>query len=105
MKPVSAEVTERSRKYLSLALQRIASVGQKTIADQLETSESTVSRFVSGDLERACQLLAAIGLKVVPRELRCYAEQEIEAIFTLAKASMVRMDGAKHLSFDDDDAE
>lgn len=101
MKPVSAEASERARKYLSLAMQRVASVGQKTIADQLDTSESTISRCVSSDLERVMQLLAAVGLKVVPRELRCYQEADINALFVLAKGSLDRMESPDKLSFDD----
>jgi hypothetical protein len=100
-KPVSTEVSERARKYHSLALQKISSVGQINIAEALSTSETTVSRCVNGDLERVCQLLAAAGLKVVPKELRCYQEADINALFILAKGSLERMESPDKLSFDD----
>lgn len=100
MKPVSAAVVERARKFHSLALQRVASVGQNEIAEQLQVSEATVSRFVSADLERWCQVMSIIGLKVVPTDMKCYPKDQIEAIFTLARASMNRVDDIEQLSFE-----
>ena len=63
MSTVSAAVGERSRKFHSLVLQRLASVGQVSVSEQIGVSESTVSRFVVNDIERACQLLAAVGVE------------------------------------------
>ena len=100
MSTVSAAVGERSRKFHSLVLQRLASVGQVSVSEQIGVSESTVSRFVVNDIERACQLLAAVGLKVVPVEMQCYPREEIEAIFTLAKSSMNKLDTVEQLQFD-----
>lgn len=100
MKPVSAAVVERARKFHSLTLQRVASVGQNEIAEQLQVSEATVSRFVSTDLERWCQVMSIIGLKVVPTDMKCYPKDQIEAIFTLARASMNRVDDIEQLSFE-----
>jgi hypothetical protein len=100
-KPVSTEVAERSRKYFSLAFQRVTSLGQVTIAEQLTTSEATVSRTVNAELERVCQVLAVVGLKVVPKEMKCFPRDQIEAIFALAKARMQEMDSADKLSFED----
>lgn len=100
MKPVSAAVVERARKFHSLTLQRVASVGQNEIAEQLQLSEATVSRFVSGDLERWCQVMSILGLKVVPIDMKCYPKDQIEAIFTLARASMNRVDDVEQLSFE-----
>ena len=100
MKPSSAATGEIARKFQSLALQRISSVGQNAIADKLNTSEATISRFVSGELERACLVLATAGLKIVPVEMRCYPQDQIEAIFTLARASMNRVETVEQLSFE-----
>jgi hypothetical protein len=100
MKPVSSAVVERARKFQSLTLQRVASVGQNEIAEQLQVSEATVSRFVSADLERACHVMSILGLKVVPMEMKCYPKDQIEAIFTLARASMNRVDDIEQLSFE-----
>lgn len=99
--PVSSEVLEKSRKFHSLALQKISKVGQNEIAKLISTSDSTLSRFVSADLERACQILAASGLKIVPIEMRCYDHETIEAIFTLAKKNLQRAESADQLTFED----
>lgn len=100
MTPVSACVAERSRKAYSLALQRVSVVGQVNVAEQIGLSGATVSRFVNEDLERACQVLVALGLKIVPVEMKCYPKDQIEAIFTLARASMNRVDDVEQLSFE-----
>lgn len=102
MSTVSSEVAERSRKFHSLALQRVASVGQVNISAKLGVSEATISRFIlmPENLERACQVIAALGLKVVPAEMHCYPREEIEAIFTLAKSSMNKLDTVAQLQFD-----
>lgn len=100
MTPLSSATSERSRKFHSLVLQRAASVGQNQIAEQLQVSEATISRFVSADLERACQVLAVLGLKVVPSDMKCYPKDQIEAIFTLARSSMNRIDDVEQLSFE-----
>jgi adenylosuccinate lyase len=99
--PVSVTTVERARKYFALAFQRISSVGQNKIAEQIKTSEATVSRFVQKDLEMACQVLAEVGLKVVPVDMKCFPQDQIEAIFALAKARMQEMDSAEKLQFDD----
>lgn len=100
MTTVSSAVNERARKFHTLALQRLSSVGQVTVSAQLGVSEATMSRCVNDNLERVCQLLAAVGLKVVPAELKCYPAEEIEAIFTLARNSMNKMGSVEKLSFD-----
>lgn len=97
---VSAAVVERSRKAHALVLQRLSTVGQVHVAEQIGLSGPTVSRFVNDDLERACQVLIALGLKVVPVEMKCYPKDQIEAIFTLARASMNRVDDVEQLSFE-----
>lgn len=100
MNQLSSATTERSRKFHTLALQRVASVGQVNVAAQMQVSEATVSRFISADLERACHVMAILGLKVVPMEMKCYPKDQIEAIFTLARASMNRVDDVEQLSFE-----
>lgn len=101
MKPVSASVGERSRKAYSLALQRLASVGQVNVAEMIGTSESTISRFVNTDLERSCQILAALGLKVVPIELRCYEPRKIAILMELARDHLNQLETVEQLSFED----
>jgi hypothetical protein len=101
MNPLSAADAEKSRKYHALALQRIASVGQKAIAERLDTSESTVSRLVNGgDLEKVVLVLAIVGLKVVPSEMKCYSSDTISALLNLTRDHLNSLETPEQLSFD-----
>lgn len=100
MTPVSSADAEKARKYLSLAMQKSASVGQRSVAERLQTSESTVSRFLSADLERACAVLSVLGLKVVPTEMKCYDSKTIDTLMHLAREHLNRLETPEQLSFD-----
>ena len=100
MNPVSSADVERSRKFLALVLQRVSSVGQNRIAEQLATSESTISRLVSTDLERVCQVLTVLGLKVVPCEMKCYEPRKIAILLELARDHLSQLENVEQLSFD-----
>jgi hypothetical protein len=100
MSTVSSEVTERSRKAHSLALQRLASVGQAEVARVLDTSESTVSRHVNDHLERACQILAAAGLKVVPKEMQCFPPRKVAILMELARDHLNQLETPDQLQWD-----
>lgn len=100
MNPVSAADAERSRKFLALALQRMSSIGQNHVAEQLGTSESTVSRLVSAELERVCQVFAVLGLKVVPCEMKCYEPRKIAILMELARDHLNQLETVEQLSFD-----
>lgn len=49
-------------------MDEFASAGQVNVAESLDMMESMISRFINDDagMERACLILAAVGLKVVP---------------------------------------
>ncbi|MFT0137377.1 CII family transcriptional regulator [Alcanivoracaceae bacterium MT1] len=74
----------RRRGQSSLCLQRFALMGQRWIADELGCHESTISRLKDGELERFCQSLGLLGLKIVPAEYRCARPELIEAAFVFA---------------------
>lgn len=101
MPPLSSAVAERSRKTQTTVLQRLASVGQNNVAEQLQVSESTVSRFVSVDLERACQVFASLGLKVVPQEMQCFEPRKVEIFMELARDHLNHLQNVQQLSFED----
>lgn len=103
MTPVSAQTTDRARKNHQAILRGLVSAGQVTVAKELQTSESTISRLKSdGDLERAAVFLAAMGLKVVPIAMRCYEPSVIQAIFVLARRKLERIsDPGVELSWED----
>ena len=92
MPSVNASPEERARKATSLVLQRLSPDGtQAQIAKVWGVSESSVSR-TKEHVEVVMRLVAQLGLKVVPQEMRCYAPREIDAMFVLAKANMNRAD-------------
>lgn len=77
-----------TREFLSTVLQRLASVGQRTVAEGLGVSESTVSRMKEGELERLCRMLALLGLRLVPAEAKCHPPEYIQALKALAKIGL-----------------
>lgn len=77
-----------ARKCASNILQRLASVGQKPVADALGTSEATVSRMKGEPLETFSGLLSVLGLKVVPASNRCYSPEHIQHLEYFARLGM-----------------
>ena len=100
MNTVSAASTERARKFVSLAMQRISAVGQNKIADEIGVSAPTVSRWVSDDLERACQILVAAGLKVVPAEMQCFPPRKVAIFMELARDHLNALETVEQLSWE-----
>jgi len=68
MNPSSDSLRETARKNESAILQRLASAGQKAVADALDVSESTISRWKDGDVQRTAMLLAYLELQLVPTD-------------------------------------
>lgn len=101
MTTVSAGARETARKGYAFVLQRLASVGQTSIAEQLGVSESTLSRIKNDDLERIVLLLALLGAKVVPTTARCYAPDTIEPLLILAKQRMAQLETVEQLAWDE----
>lgn len=97
---MSVEVVERSRKAHSLVLQRLLSIGQAEIAKRIDTSESTVSRHVNEHLERACQVLAAAGLKVVPADMQCFPPRKVAILMELARDHLNQLETPEQLQWD-----
>ncbi len=82
---LSAEVSARARKNATLILQRLASVGQAALAEALGVSESTISRWKDGDLEKIALTLAVLGIKIVPLDYRCVDPRKLDALLALAE--------------------
>lgn len=101
MDQLSVPPAERARKSHSLALQRISAVGQNNIATEIGVSPPTVSRFVSEDLERACQVLSAAGLKVVPIEMQCFPPRKVEMLLELARDHLQQLQSVDQLSWEE----
>ena len=86
---------ELARKSLTAILQRLASVGQKPLGEALARSETWISRWKSDDSESCADLLAALGLKVVPAEHECYSPEFIRSLRYFARIGMESADGSE----------
>lgn len=102
MPVVSPTAEERSRKATSLVLQRLAPDGtQRNLAQVFGVSESTVSRMKE-QIEPVMRLVAQLGLKVVPIEMKCYRPDDIEPYIQIAKQHMRKVENADHLVWDEE---
>ncbi|WAW01195.1 lambda phage CII family protein [Oxalobacter formigenes] len=85
---VSQELREMTRKdaeeYQARILQRLSQVKQTCAADCMGVSSSTVSRMVTDDLFRFCELLAALNLQVAPDDVVITTQAELDAFETFA---------------------
>ena len=100
MNSLSSDVQESTRKKAeriqSAILRQLAYTHQSVAADRMGVSESTVSRQKE-DLERFCQLLAAIDLEVSPADAVVMEQAEIAALEGLAfKYLKARIEGRKN---------
>jgi len=88
MSPVSAATPEKTRKNAaniqSVFLQRVAEVTQTRIAERMGVSVSTVSRAISDDLYRICEILAAAGFQLAPEDAVVTTQQELDALKRMA---------------------
>lgn len=80
----SANTRKNSSKVLSEILQAVASKTQTRIAEELGCSTSTVSRLLSDDLPKVCEVLAVLGLKLVPATAMVTSREEAKALMRMA---------------------
>jgi hypothetical protein len=93
----------KARKFSRLIRQRLAEVGQAPVARACGVDVATISRWLSeGRLDQFATMLEVLELKCVPASLRCYPEQEIEALFQLAQSRLRHMRHASELAEDDE---
>lgn len=89
MDQLSSTAETRSRKSFTVILRAIATIGQRGVSENIGKSETWVSRFISdGALKTCCDLLAVLGLKIVPADRQCYAPEYIEHLHYFAKRGM-----------------
>lgn len=100
---VSADWQERSRKNERRVLRSLAETGQCVAASRMGVHESTVSRMKDGDIERFCNLLAAVGLKVVPTSHKCVNQEEAQALGFLFAKAMKQYDNPIELLWEEDE--
>lgn len=84
----SSECAESTRKtgarIQATILQRLAAVTQERAAVCMGVSASTVSRAITEDLERICQILAAVGLQVSATDSMVVEPEEMRALKRMA---------------------
>jgi hypothetical protein len=102
MTEVSPSMRESARKIESSLLQRLSSVGQVTVARSMDVSESTISRLKDGQIAVVSQLLAALGLKLVPADFKVVDPARAQAMYTLYEAAINRMSNPAELLFSDE---
>jgi len=105
MDPLSPLDAERARKTVAFCLQRISREGQNTIAERVGTSPSTISRFISDTdgLERACKVLIAAGLKIVPDTMQCFPPSKVAILMELARDHLNYLQRPEQLAFEEDE--
>lgn len=85
---VSPTKIENTRKvgarFLAEVLQHLALTTQDRAADCMGIDASTLSRFKAEHLERACQLLAAVGLQVAPLDAVVVDREDLQAFKRMA---------------------
>ncbi|HBM28044.1 MAG TPA: transcriptional regulator [Halomonas sp.] len=91
---------ERARKYAALIMQRLAG-SQDAIAATMGVSGSTISRLKADHIDSFTAVLAHAGLKVVPVEMRCYPEDRMQAILTLARERLDQINNASEMAMDE----
>ena len=85
---LSPELSARARDIEALMLKQLLSVGQKNIAQSIGLSESTISRWKEGEIERWCKVIALLDLKLVPFSAQCHPARYIQALKTLAELGL-----------------
>lgn len=85
---LSPDMDARAREFESLVLSQLLSTGQKAIADAIGLSESTVSRWKEGDIERWCKVLALLDLQVVPKAAVLVHGDYLRSLETLAELGL-----------------
>ena len=92
MTEVSQDVRESARKIETLLRNRLAEVGQVRMADKLNVSESTVSRWKDSEIEKVALYLSGLMLKVVPSGANLINADEVKAMRTLAMRGLRSME-------------
>lgn len=88
METVSDADVESTRKTAAclqaVVLQRLADVTQERAAACMGVSASTVSRAITDDLERICQIVAALGLQLTTTDCVVVDPADMRAMERLA---------------------
>lgn len=92
MSESSDRVPEMARNIESHLLRALAERSQARVAEALGVDESTMSRWVAAEsgLRRACEVIAALGLRLRPAHQPDFSETYVAALETLAREQLDR---------------
>jgi len=88
LKTLDASIVPLAQRNYSIVLKTFERVTQAKVAELLGCAQSSLSDFKDDHLERACQILAAAGLKVVSRDESTFPAQKIAALKLLAREAL-----------------
>lgn len=97
---LSQEQAVRARKNYAVLMQRLASIGNAPVALAVGCDEATISRMKPEKFEQFAEILSVLDLKIVPTQMRCFNERDIETILHQAKRWMEHVQGVDQLEFD-----
>lgn len=108
MTRLSNDQVARSRKMQSRILQAIEANGQKNVAHYLGVDASTICRMKSAqgsakcsEIENVCNLLAALGLKIVPREYKMLRDDVLQSMLVINQEFYRRVGSVDDLAHDE----
>lgn len=94
---LSQEQLVRSRKNMAVLMQRLASVGNAPVAHAVGCDEATISRMKPEKFQQFSEILSVLDLKIVPSEMRCFNERDIEMFIHGSKRWMEHIQGVDQL--------
>lgn len=103
MSKLSPEQAAWSRNMQSQILQGIDRETQGVVADCMNVDTSTITRWKEKDgrIASVCDLMAVLGLKVVPMDMQCYNPAKVEILWALAKDNLTRSQQVDDFFHDD----
>jgi len=87
---MSQSLSEKARNLEAHLMRLIAQRSQTRVADDLGVDDSTVNRWITSEsgLRRACEVLAALGLRVKADQDEDFSDSYIGALETLANVQL-----------------
>ena len=93
MAEVSQDVRESARKIETLLRNALAEMGQARVADKMNTSESTISRFKDSSIENFALFIAALNLNIVGKDQVVITKYDLQALRHLAARGLPQIGG------------
>jgi|GEM_PF-1236419 len=101
MTQLSQEQVAWSRNMQTQVLNALAGTCQQDIAETMGIDSGTITRLKDVHLIKLCNLLAALGLKIVPMELKCYNPEMVKMIYALARDNLMKSEEVDDFFHDD----